>query len=146
MSARRAVVALSLLISAAATAQQPLTLRARLSPVPIDVAMQESISGLGAATATLSGPTLTVEGNYRGLVTPATSVQVYESARMGMRGTLIGEFPSGGGTSGAFKGTVALTADRAAAFAKGLLYVQIQSEKAPDGNLRGWFIPSKGRR
>jgi hypothetical protein len=146
MSARRAVVALSLLISAAATAQQPLTLRARLSPVPIDVAMQETIAGLGAATATLAGTTLTVEGTYRGLVTPATTVQIYESARQGMRGTLVGEFASGGGTAGTFKGTVTLSADRAAAFAKGLLYVQIQSEKAPDGNLRGWFIPAKGRR
>jgi hypothetical protein len=140
-----ATLLLSLGIAAFQTAP-PLTLRARLSPVPIDVAMQETIAGLGAATATLTGTTLTVEGNYRGLVTPATGVQVFESARMGMRGTLVGEFASSGGTTGTFKGTVTLTADRAAAFAKGLLYVQVQSEKAPDGNLRGWFIPSKGRR
>lgn len=127
-------------------AQAPATLRARLSPVPIDVAMQETIRGSGAATATLSGTTLTVEGTYRGLVTPATSVQVYESARMGMRGTLVGEFASGGGTAGAFKGAVTLSPDRATALGKGLLYVQIQSEKAPDGNLRGWLTPPKGKR
>ena len=147
MSARRAVLTLSLLISTVgASAQPPLTLRARLSPVPIDVAMQETIAGVGAATATLAGTMLTIDGSYRGLVTPATSVQIYESARLGMRGSLVGEFASGGGTAGTFKGTVTLTADRAAAFVKGLLYVQIQSEKAPEGNLRGWFIPSKGRR
>jgi hypothetical protein len=147
MSARRAVVTLSLLLfTVVASAQPPLTLRARLSPVPIDVAMQETIAGLGAATATLAGTTLTVDGTYRGLVTPATGVQIYESARMGMRGTLVGEFATSGGTAGTFKGAVTLTADRAAAFAKGLLYLQIQSEKAPDGNLRGWFIPPKGRR
>jgi hypothetical protein len=138
--------ALVLIVALAALQTAPGPMRARLSPVPIDVAMQETIAGLGAATATLSGTTLTVEGSYRGLVTPATGVQVFESARMGMRGTLIGEFASSGGTTGTFKGTVTLTADRAAAFAKGLLYVQLQSEKAPDGNLRGWFIPSKGRR
>jgi hypothetical protein len=138
--------ALVLIVALGATQAAPGPLRARLSPVPIDVAMQETIAGLGAATATLAGTTLTVEGSYRGLVTPATTVQVFESARLGMRGTLVGEFASGGGTTGTFKGTVTLTADRAAAFAKGLLYVQVQSEKAPDGNLRGWFIPSKGRR
>jgi len=127
-------------------AQSPITLRARLSTVPIDVAMQETIRGSGAATATLAGTTLTVEGSYQGLVTPATSVQVYESARLGMRGTLVGEFASGGGTGGTFKGAVTLSPDRVAAFAKGLLYVQIQSEKAPDGNLRGWLTPPKGKR
>jgi hypothetical protein len=136
---------LSLLLPVAAPAQTP-PVRARLAPVPIDVAMQATIAGLGDATATLAGTTLSVNGTYRGLVTPATSVRIYESARMGMRGTLVGEFASGGGTTGSFKGTVTLSADRAAAFAKGLLYVQIQSEKAPDGNLRGWFMPSKGRR
>ena len=87
-----------------------------------------------------------MEGSYQGLVTPATTVRVYESARMGMRGTLVGEFASGGGTTGTFKGTVTALAGQAAAFGKGLLYVQIQSEKAPDGNLWGWLTPPKGRR
>lgn len=135
-----------LLLSLAAPAQPPPTLRARLAPVPIDVAMQATIAGLGAATATLAGTTLAVDGSYRDLVTPATSVRIYESARMGTRGTLIGEFASGGGTTGTFTGTVTLSRDQAAAFAKGLLYVQIQSEKAPDGNLWGWLTPPKGRR
>ena len=128
------------------TAQAPATLRARLSTVPIDVAMQTTIAGSGSATGTLAGATLTVDGSFRGLVTPATSVRVYESPRAGMRGTLVGEFASGGGTSGTFKGTVTLSTAQAAAFSKGLLYVQLQSEKAPDGNLWGWFTPAKGRR
>ena len=147
-SVQFSAVQLSVLLVGLALAvlQSPGPLRARLSPVPIDVAMQETIRGSGAATATLSGTTLTVEGSYRGLVTPATSVQVFESARMGMRGTLVGEFASGGGTTGTFKGTVTLTAAHSGGVRKGLLYVQIQSEKAPDGNLRGWFIPPKGRR
>lgn len=121
-------------------------LRARLSPVPIDVAMAETIAGLGDATATLTGTTLRVEGTYRGLRSPATSVRVFESPRPGLRGPLVGEFVSGKGTAGAFKGTVALTREQAAAFTKGLLYVQLQSEKAPDGNLWGWLTPGKGRR
>lgn len=122
------------------------TMQARLAPVPIDVAMQNTIAGLGQATATLSGAILAVEGTYSGLVAPATSVKIFESARMGMRGTLVGEFASGGGRRNTFKGTVTLTPAQAAAFERGLLYVQIQSEKAPDGNLWGWLTPAKGRR
>lgn len=142
----RAVLMLPLLLLAVvASAQTPATLRARLAPVPIDVAMQTTIAGLGAATATLAGTTLTVEGTYRDLVTPATGVRIFESARMGMRGTLVGEFASGGGTTGTFAGTVTLSREQAAAFAKGLIYVQVQSEKAPDGNLWGWLTPPKER-
>lgn len=137
-----------LLLGAAATlsAQATTTLKARLAPVPIDVAMQATIAGGGTATATLSGTTLALDGTYQGLVTPATTVRVYESARPGIRGTLVGELASGGGTIGTFKGTITLTPAQAAAFANGLLYVQIQSEKAPDGNLWGWLTPPKGRR
>ena len=134
------------LLTSPLTAQTPATLRARLAPVPIDVAMQETIAGTGAATATLTGTTLAVEGTYRGLVTPATTVRVYESARPGMRGPLVGEFTSGGGKAGTFTGTVTVSREQAASFAKGLLYVQVQSEKAPDGNLWGWLTPAKGRR
>lgn len=131
---------------AALQAQAAGPMHARLAPVPIDVAMQETIAGVGRASATLTGTTLTVDGTYRGLVSAATTVRVFESARLGMRGTLVGEFASGGGKSGAFKGTLTLSPTQATAFGKGLLYVQIQSEKAPDGNLWGWLTPPKGRR
>lgn len=138
------VLILSVALAVAQTAPGPM--RARLSPLPTDLAMQETIAGLGAATATLAGTTLTVDGTYRDLKSAATSVRVYESPKPGLRGPLVGEFPSGGGTSGTFKGTVTLTREQAAAFAKGLLYVQVQSEKAPDGNLWGWLMAPKGRR
>lgn len=133
-------------LAAQAPAASPAPQRARLAPVPIDVAMQATIAGLGEATATLTGTMLALEGSYGGLVSPATSVRVYESARPGMRGTLVGEFASGGGTRGTFKGTLTLTRAHADAFAKGLLYVQLQSERAPDGNLWGWLTPPKGPR
>ena len=121
-------------------------MRARLSPVPTDLAMQETIAGLGAAAATLAGSALTIDGTYQGLKSPATVVRVFESAKPGLRGPLVGEFASGGGTRGTFKGTVTLSRDQAAAYAKGLLYVQLHSEKAPDGNLWGWLMAAKGRR
>jgi len=137
-----------LLLTLALTATQPATapMRARLSPVPTDLAMQETIAGLGSATATLTGVTLSIDGAYRGLRSPATSVRIFESARPGLRGPLVGEFASGGGTTGTFTATLTLTREQATAFTKGLLYVQVQSEKAPDGNLWGWLMAPKGRR
>lgn len=136
------VVAMALAAGQAA----PAPLRARLSPVPIDATLQDTIAGLGAATATLAGTALTVEGSYRGLRSSATTVRVFESPKPGLRGPLVGEFASTGGTTGTFTGTLTLTREQAVAFAKGLLYVQVQSEKAPDGNLWGWLMAPKGRR
>lgn len=138
------ILVVSLALAAVQAAPGPM--RARLAPVPIDLSMQEAIAGLGAATATLAGTSLAVEGTYKGLKSPATAVRVYDSPKPGIRGTLVGEFPSGGGTSGAFKGSVTLTREQAAAYGKGLLYVQVHSEKAPDGNLWGWLTAPKGQR
>jgi hypothetical protein len=139
----------ALLVSLALAALQaaPAPMRARLSPVPVDATTQAAITGLGAVTATLNGTTLTLEGTYKGLQTAATTVKVFESPQRGLRGPLVGQFAvAGGATSGAFSGTVTLTREQATAFAKGLLYVQLQSEKAPDGNLWGWLLAPKGRR
>ena len=131
---------------AAALQVPPGHMRARLSPVPVDAALMESITGLGTATATLSGTTLTVEGTYQGLKSPATTVKVFDSPKPGLRGPLVGQFPAGGGTTGTFSGTLTLTREQAAAFSRGRLYVQVQSESAPDGNLWGWLMAPKGRR
>ena len=41
---------------------------------------------------------------------------------------------------GAVSGTLELTPDQIADLRNGRLYVQIQSERAPDGNLWGWLL------
>ena len=139
--------ALLFTLALAAAQAAPAPMRARLSPVPVDATTQAAITGLGAVTATLNGTTLTLEGTYKGLQTSATTVKVFESPQRGLRGPLVGQFAvAGGATSGAFSGTVLLTREQATAFANGRLYVQIQSEKAPDGNLWGWLLAAKGRR
>ena len=137
--------ALVLALALTATLQAPPgAMRARLSPVPVDATTQAAITGLGSATATLAGTTLTVEGRYKGLQSAATTVRVFQSPHRGLRGPLVGQFAvAAGATAGAFSGTVALTREQATAFAAGLLYVQVQSEKAPDGNLWGWLIPQE---
>ena len=142
------MTALVLALALTATLQAPPgAMRARLSPVPVDATTQAAITGLGAVTATLTGTTLTLEGTYKGLQTAATTVKVFQSPQRGLRGPLVGQFTvAGGATSGTFSGTVTLSREQATAFAAGLLYVQVQSEKAPDGNLWGWLLAPKGRR
>ena len=105
--APRARFALCLLLAAPLAAQAPPVLRARLAPVPIDVAMQETIAGLGRGDRdalrhdALGGGQLSRAWSRRRPPCGSTRAR-----GMGMRGTLVGEFPSGGGTSGSFKGAV----------------------------------------
>ena len=51
-------------LSVALSAQGTRTFKARLSPVPIDVAMQATIAGTGAVTASLAGSRLTINGTF----------------------------------------------------------------------------------
>lgn len=120
--------------------------RARLAPVPIDLAMQATIAGSGAVTATLNGTTLTVTGTYAGLRTASTVARVHRSPRTAMRGPAIGDLTIAPGTSGTLGGTLELTKDQVDDLANGRLYVQVHSEKAPDGNLWGWLLLQEGRK
>jgi hypothetical protein len=114
--------------------------RARLSMVPTDLAMQATIAGLGAATASLKGTTLTINGTFTGLKTPATVVQLRRSAKPGMRGAPIAELKATQETSGTITGTIELTKEQIDDLAAGRLYIQLHSQKAPEGNLWGWLL------
>lgn len=120
--------------------------RARLSPVALDVAMQATIAGSGAVTATLNGSTLTLTGNYAGLKTASTVARMHRSPRTAMRGPAIGDVKITLGTNGTISGTLELTKDQVDDLANGRLYVQLHSEKAPDGNLWGWLLPQEGKK
>ena len=115
--------------------------RARLSVVPIDVAMQATVAGSGSATATLKGTSLTITGTFSGLKTPATIVRVHRGRRMAMRGPAIGDLTATAATSGTISGAIELTKSQIDDLAAGRLYLQLHSEKAPEGNLWGWFLP-----
>ena len=120
--------------------------RARLSPVPLDVAMQATVAGTGSVVATLNGSTLTVTGTYTGLRTASTVARVHRSPRTAMRGTPIGDLKVTPGTSGAIAGSLELTKEQVDDLANGRLYVQLHSEKAPDGNLWGWLLMPEGKK
>ena len=138
-----AVTALAVAFFAGSPAfgQGPSTFKVRLSPVPIDAAMRPTVAGLGNATATLQGTKLTVTGSFDGLKSPATIAQIHTSVAAGVRGPAILDLTVSKATSGMVTGSVDLTPEQVASLRKGQLYIQIHSEKAPDGNLWGWLLP-----
>jgi len=129
-----------------ALAQAAKTYKARLSPVPIDVTMQATISGTGTATAVLTGTRLTVSGDFEGLRSPATIVQVHKSPVRGVRGPVVFDLSASTGAAGTIGGSIDLSAAQVTDLEKGRLYVQLHSEKAPDGNLWGWLLPAEVKR
>jgi hypothetical protein len=122
-----------------AAAQKQEKYTARLAPVAMDVAMKANIAGEGSATATLDGRKLTVTGSFEGLKTNATMAQLRRGSMMGVRGPAVLDLSVTKATSGQISGSFELTQEQADALQKGKLYIQIHSEKAPDGNLWGWF-------
>jgi hypothetical protein len=59
---------------------------------------------------------------------------------MGVRGPAIFDLTVSAATSGTLSGSVDLTAEQIESLKKGRFYVQLSSEKAPDGNLWGWLL------
>jgi hypothetical protein len=132
----------------ALTAQQPRSFKARLSPVPLDLSMQAAIAGSGSVSGVLTGTKLAVTGTFDGLKSPATTAQLHRSPARGVRGPTIAELTVAktDAASGTLAGTLDLTAIQITDLEKGRLYVQLHSEKAPDGNLWGWLLPQENRR
>jgi hypothetical protein len=117
------------------------TYQADLGPMPLDQANNKNMLGRGAATATLDGKTLTVSGSFAGLPSPATKAHLYVGLAIGVPGSEGLDLIVTPADSGIVSGTLALNAKQAAAFRTGKLYVQIDSQKAPSGNLWGWLLP-----
>jgi hypothetical protein len=130
------------------TAQQPKNFKARLSPVPIDVSMQATIAGNGSVSAVLNGTRLSITGSFEGLRSPATIAQLHKGPIRGVRGPNIFDLTVAKTepTSGTLSGSIDLTPLQVTDLEKGRLYIQLHSEKAPDGNLRGWLLPQENRR
>ena len=110
----------------------------RLSVVPVDVAMQVTVAGQGRITATLAGNRLTVNGTAEGLRSPATVAKIHRGAP-GIPGPAILDLTVTKTTTPTIGGTVELTPSMVQDLRNGQLYVQLNSERAPEGNLRGWL-------
>ena len=139
-------VSFGVLLAAAAiaapplSAQGPLALKARLSTVPVEASTLDGLTGSGAVTATLTGNQLSISGTFQGLRTPATTARLHVAPR-GLRGPAMLDLVVSGTTTGKISGDLTLTPVQADHVRRGRVYVQLQSQKAPEGNLWGWLLP-----
>jgi hypothetical protein len=132
---------LSLLIAASILAgAERETFTARLSPVAMDASMRANIAGSGSASAALTGGRLTIDGSFEGMLSNATRARVHQGLATGVRGKAIFDLTVTRSASGKVTGAIDLNDDQKAALRKGCLYIQIDSEKAPEGNLWGWLL------
>jgi hypothetical protein len=113
----------------------------RLSPGPRLVGTRADRSGGGSATATLAGNELTLKGSFSGLLAVPTGAHLLMGSLPGVRGPVIADLTVSPEISGSLSGTVRLNSAQLAAFHKGGLYVEIDSDKAPEGDLWGWILP-----
>ena len=138
-----AVIAITFVCLSAATPASVQTqerYKVRLSPVPLDGTNRANIAGVGSATAVLAGTKLTITGTFEGLRSPATAARIHRGLATGVRGSAFQDLMVSKGANGTITGTVDLTPDQVQNLKKGQLYIQIYSEKAPDGNLWGWLL------
>ena len=131
-------IAAALLCGSGAAAQ---TYQANLGPMPLDAATNKNMLGRGEAAAILDGKMLTVSGHFAGLPSQATKAHLFVGLAIGVPGSEGFDLTVSHADSGTLSGAIALNSKQAAAFRTGKLYVQIDSQKAPAGNLWGWLLP-----
>lgn len=122
-----------------AAAQKAETYKVRLSTIPVDATMLSRVAGSGSLTAVLNGAKLTFNGSFQGLRSPATHASIHLGPK-GIPGPAIIDLTVSNATSGEVSGTVELTSSQIEDLKSAKLYVQIDSEKAPEGNLWGWLL------
>lgn len=113
----------------------------RLTAVAYDGAMRANVQGDGHVRANLDGRKLTVTGDFTDLPSAATSVKLYSGPGIGVPGPAIADLQLSGRNDGSVMGTVSLSSAQLTALKHGHVYIQINSQKAPDGNLWGWLLP-----
>jgi hypothetical protein len=127
-------------LSQPGAAQNQEKYKVRLATVPMDGGMRDAVAGSGSASALLAGTKLTINGTFGGLRSAATAARLHSGLAMGVRGAPVGELTVSKAMSGTITGSLDLTPDQVQSLRKGRLYIQISSERAPDGNLWGWFL------
>lgn len=126
-------------------AQTGETYKARLTAVPADARTRPSLAGIGTATGTLTGTKISITGSFEGLLSPATMAQLHSAVAAGVRGPAIADLTVAKATSGSLSGSADLTPEQIQDLHKGGLYIEIHSEKAPDGVIWGWLIKPEAR-
>ena len=102
-----------------------------------DFAVEDSVTF--SPSTVEAGQMLTVSGTFEGLRSPATLAQLHRAPK-GLRGPAIFNLSVTKATSGSVSGSLELSPAQIEDLKNGRLYVQVHSERAPDGNLRGWLL------
>ena len=113
-----------------------------LDPAPVDNSNRPNVLGRGAVLATLDGMTFTLHGSFAGLATPATDAHLCLGNVMGGTGPAIHDVTVTQAQNGEVSATVTLAPDEVTALKAGKIYLLLASQKAPKGNLWGWFQPA----
>src|SRR5947207_15983728 len=83
-------VCAGLLFASPGATQNPERYKVRLTTVPMDGGMRNTVAGFGSASVTLAGAKLSITGTFDGLKSPATSAQLHSGVARGVRGNSIG--------------------------------------------------------
>jgi hypothetical protein len=129
-----------LLISVVATGQTEEKFRIRITPVPVDGAMRATVAGAGSGSAALAGSKLTITASFDGLPSAATTAKIHKAVATGVRGSSFAELTVTKAAKGTVSATLDLTPEQVDSLKKGRLYIQISSEKSPEGTLWGWIL------
>jgi hypothetical protein len=138
MTFKRCAALAAITLSLAAQTRE--TYKARLSAVPADARTRAALAGTGAVIATLEGTKLALTGSFEGLVSSATTANLHSAPAAGVRGPAIADLSVPKATSGMITGSVDLTPPQITSLQHGGLYIELHSEKAPDGVLWGWLL------
>jgi hypothetical protein len=113
-----------------------------IGPTPKNGRQGANVQGRGTVLATLDNNKFSLQGKFSGLSSPATEARLHMGNVMGGIGPAIGGLKIVQAQSGEISGTFTLTRDQVAALKLGKLYVMLDSQSAPKGNLWGWFQPA----
>jgi hypothetical protein len=113
-----------------------------IGPTPKNGRQGATVQGRGTVLATLDSNKFSLQGKFSGLSSPATEARLHMGNVMGGTGPAIGDLKIVQAQSGEISGTFTLTPDQVAALKLGKLYVMLDSQSAPKGNLWGWFQPA----
>ena len=113
-----------------------------IGPTPKNGRQGPNVQGRGTVLATLDNNRLSLQGRFSGLSSPAIEAHLSVGNVMGGTGPAIGDLKIAQAQSGDISGTFTLTPDQVAALKGGKLYVILNSQSAPKGNLWGWFQPA----
>ena len=113
-----------------------------IGPTPKNGSQGASAQGRGTVLATLDNNKFSLQGKFSGLSSPATVARLHMGNVMGGTGPAVGDLKVAQAQSGEISGSFTLTPDQVAGLKMGKLYVILDSQSAPKGNLWGWFQPA----